>query len=128
MNEQYKEGEILRQSIISPADILGINTEETQILSQSAREAIRPIFTFESNRAEQAIQSFRISWEKLVKHGSNTNSNAKANVQNEEKTEVHWTGAGGAEVGKVLSCPIFTANELSVIERALRESARRFDL
>ncbi len=79
---------------------LRINTEETQTLSQSAREAIRPIFTFESNRAEQAIQSFRISWEKLVKHGSNTNSNAKANVQNEEKSEIHWTGAAARKLEK----------------------------
>ena len=124
IGDQYKEGEILRQSIISPADISAINSEETQILSQSAREAIRPIFTFESNRAEQAVQSFRISWEKLVRHGSNTNtSNTKANIKEDEKTEIHWTGGGGAEVGKILSSRRFTPNELDAVERALREAA-----
>lgn len=47
--ETYKEGEILRQSIVSPADISVVNTEETEALQQASREAIRPIFTFEPN-------------------------------------------------------------------------------
>lgn len=125
--ESYKEGEILRQSIVSPADISVINTEETQALQQAAREAVRPIFTFESNRAEQAVQNFRIAWEKLQKHDSvsntNSKSNSKSNTKIEEKTEAHWTGAGGADVGKVLASRVFTANEIEAVISALRESA-----
>lgn len=123
VSETYKEGEILRQSIISPADISVVNTEETEALQQAAREAIRPIFVFESNRSEQAVQNFRASWEKLQKHNSNSNSNAKSNVRVEEKVETHWTGAGGAEVGKVLASRTFTPTEIDVITRVLRESA-----
>jgi putative nucleotidyltransferase with HDIG domain len=122
--DQYQEGEVLRQSIISPADITATNSEETQILSQAARESIRPIFTFESNRAEQVVQSFRLSWEKLVKHGTNTNSTAKANTKEDEKNEVHWTGGGGPEVGKILSSRRFTDYEIEAVERELREAAQ----
>ena len=121
--ETYKEGEILRQSIVSPADISVVNTEETEALQQASREAIRPIFTFEPNRADQAVQSFRIAWEKLQKHDANSNSNVKANTKIEEKNEAHWTGAGGADVGKVLASRRFTANELEAVIRSLRESA-----
>lgn len=123
VNESYKEGEILRQSIISPADISVVNTEETEALQKAAKEAIRPIFIFEPSRAEQAVQNFRVTWEKLQKHNSNSNSNAKTNTKVEEKIETHWTGAGGAEVGKILASRTFTSTELDAINRALRESA-----
>jgi putative nucleotidyltransferase with HDIG domain len=124
--EPFKEGEILRQSIVSPADISVINTEETTALQNAARDAIRPIFTFEANRAEQAVQSFRIAWEKLQTHDNNVNSNSRSNSRaniREEKTEVHWTGAGGADVGKVLASRQFTATEIQAVISALRESA-----
>lgn len=121
LGNQYREGEVLRQTIISPADIIANNTEETQLLSQSARESIRPIFTFESNQGEKVAQKFRLYWETLVKHGINSNSNAKVNS---EKTEVHWIGGGGAEVAKVLSSRKFTDNEIQTVERELREAAQ----
>lgn len=123
VNESYKEGEILRQSIISPADISVVNAEETEALQKAAREAIRPIFIFESNRGEQAVQNFRASWEKLQKHNINSNSNVKPNVRLEEKVETHWTGAGGAEVGKILASRTFTTTEIDSVNRVLRESA-----
>jgi len=122
--EQYKEGDIVRESIISPADITVANTNETEALREAAREAIRPIFTFESNRAEQAVQNFRSAWENLLRHGkSNSNSNARAGVRENEKSETHWTGAGGAEVGTVLAARAYSPNELDAVLRALRESA-----
>ncbi len=119
-NETYKEGEIMRQSIVSPADISVVNTEETEAIKQSSREAIRPIFTFESNRAEQAVQSFRISWEKLTKVSPNSNSNVKSNSKTDD---TQWTGTGGIEVEKILSARRFTPNEIDAVIRALKESA-----
>ncbi|NJM52993.1 MAG: hypothetical protein HC846_06110, partial [Blastocatellia bacterium] len=124
VSETYKEGEILRQSIISPADISVVNSEETEALQQAAREAIRPIFTFEPGRAEIAVQKFRLDWETLQKHNSNSNSNVKtSNVKVEEKVETHWKGAGGAEVGKVLATRRFSPTEIDAVNRILRESA-----
>ena len=76
--EAYREGDIARESIISPADITQTDAEETEKLKQSAREGVRPIFTSESNRAEQAVQSFRSAWENLARKTDASNSNAKA--------------------------------------------------
>ncbi|MDQ3799657.1 MAG: HDIG domain-containing protein [Acidobacteriota bacterium] len=129
--EQYKEGDILRESIISPADISVTDVEETEKNRQTARESVFPIFTLESNRAESAAQNFRWAWESLQRHGDNSNanarsensSNARANVREDAKAETHWTGAGGADVGNVFAARRFGANELDAVNRALRESA-----
>ena len=128
--EQYKEGDILRESIISPADISVTDAEATEQNRQMSRESVFPIFTLESNRAETAVQNFRSTWENLQRHGESSNSNArsensnaKANAREDAKSETHWTGAGGAEVGNVFVARRFSANELDAVSRALRESA-----
>lgn len=131
--EQYKEGDILRESIISPADITVTDDAETENSRNAARETVRPIFTFESNRSEIAVQSFRSAWENLMRHGDNSNSNARANTnakanapKEDEKTETHWTGAGGAEIGKIFAGRKFSSNELEAVARALRESSEGY--
>ncbi|MGC2234837.1 MAG: hypothetical protein WA584_01580, partial [Pyrinomonadaceae bacterium] len=120
--EQYKEGDIARESIISPADITQTDTEETEKLKQQAREGVHPIFTSESNRAEQAVQSFRSAWENLERKGDNSNINSKTNSN--AKAEAQWTGAGGAELGKVFTARRFSANEIDAVIRSLRENAQ----
>src|SRR5215207_8409913 len=47
--EQYKEGDIARESIISPADITVTDEEATEARRTAAREKIPPIFRLESN-------------------------------------------------------------------------------
>jgi putative nucleotidyltransferase with HDIG domain len=125
--EQYKEGDIVRESIISPADITVTDEEATGARKKAARDKIPPVFRLESNKSEQAVQRFLSAWEKLQRHGENpTNSNAKpANKQSnsDAKTETHWTGAGGAEVGKILASRNFSRNELDTVASALRESS-----
>lgn len=71
-NEQYKEGDIAHESIISPADITVIDETETETIKQTIRESIRPIFTFEAKRADEAVQSFRAAWENLAKKNANS--------------------------------------------------------
>ncbi|MBA3785752.1 MAG: hypothetical protein H0X15_09495, partial [Acidobacteria bacterium] len=39
--EQYKEGDIARESVISPADISVLDQEETEKIKQSVRESIQ---------------------------------------------------------------------------------------
>ena len=120
--EQYKEGDVARQSIISPADITVTDTEATDKIKQSALESVYPIFTYESNRSDEAVQSFRSAWENLARKNDNANANAKANTNN-KLADVQWTGAGGAELGRVFSARRFTNNELDSITRVLRENA-----
>lgn len=127
--QQYREGEIVRESIIAPADISATDKEGTEKLRQALRDSIRPIFTLETNRAEQAIQNFRTSWEILQKRrdspnsNSRTNTNSKANVKEDVKSEPRWTGAGGVEAGNVFSARTFSNNELDAVLRTLRENA-----
>src|SRR5687768_15768578 len=61
----YKEGDIARESIISPADIYFVDEDETERIRESARETVAPIFAFEPKRADEAVQSFRSAWESM---------------------------------------------------------------
>jgi putative nucleotidyltransferase with HDIG domain len=125
--EQYKEGDIARESIISPADITVTDEEATESRRKTAREKIPPIFRLESNKSEQAVQRFLSAWEKLQRHDdklSNSNEKPANRLSNSDaKTETHWSGAGGAEVGKILAGRNFSRNELDAVASALRESS-----
>ncbi|MEQ1604890.1 MAG: HDIG domain-containing metalloprotein [Pyrinomonadaceae bacterium] len=122
--QQYKEGDIARQSIIVPADVIYTDIEESEKLKEESRRAVKPIFRYESNKAEQAVQRFISSWEKLQRHGSDATNTKQSN--SDTKVETHWTGAGGAEVGKTLASRIFSRNELDSIQGGLKESAEGY--
>jgi membrane-associated HD superfamily phosphohydrolase len=121
--EQYKEGDIARESIISPADISVTDTEETERIKESARESVQPIFVFESKREEEAVQSFRSAWENLARKSEAANANSKTNANEKTEAQTVWTGAGGAEVGKIFAARKFSSNELEAVTRVLRENA-----
>lgn len=116
--DQYKEGDIARESIISPADITVIDTVRTEKNIQEARESIFPIFKKETNRAEQAVQSFRSIYENLQRKAEKGNSNVRTNTSPDqvtvEKTELDKIFAERRN---------FSQNELNAITDALRSSA-----
>lgn len=117
--QTYKVNEIARESIIAPADIYFKDDEETERLRQAARETVKPMFMFESKRSEEALQSFRSAWENLDRKAAGIDSNrANSNVRSESQ----WTGAGGADLGKVFTARRFSTNELDAITRLLREN------
>jgi len=119
----YSEGDIVRESIIAPADVSFTDTAETNQLKTDAKNAVKPIFRYESNRAEQAVQQFTSSWEKL--HRPPGESDGKPNNSN-SRSEVHWIGAGGADVGKVLAGRTFSRNELDAVQSAIKESSEGY--
>lgn len=124
--EQYKEGDIARESIISPADITVTDDEETERLKQIARDSIQPIFRFDTNRADEAVQSFRSSWENLRRTESANANNANknnANKANNSAANTKWKGEGNLDVGKIFSARNFSSNELDSVTRVLRENA-----
>jgi putative nucleotidyltransferase with HDIG domain len=122
---EYKEGDFARESIVSPADIYFTDTDDNQRLRNEAREAVKPIFRYESGKAEQSVQRFLSSWETLQRHGKEEPANSKP-TNSDSRTETHWTGPGGAEVGKVLSSRNFSRNELEAVESALREASEGY--
>jgi putative nucleotidyltransferase with HDIG domain len=116
----YKEGDIARESIIAPADITFADTAESDRLKLEATKAVKPIFRYESNKSEEAVQRFLSSWEKLQRHGNTTAGGKSAN--SDAKSETHWAGAGGPDVGKTLAARTFSRNELDAVRSALSES------
>jgi len=122
---QYREGDIARESIVSPADIYFTDPEETERLRKEAREQVKPIFRYESDRSDQAVQQFVSSWETLQRHGKEVVANSKP-TNSDSKTETHWVGAGGSDIGKILASRNFTRNELDAVVGALHEAAEGY--
>ena len=117
----YEEGDIARQSIISPADITVVNKEESDRLKKEAVNTVQPIFNYEPNRAEQSVQSFRSAWEKLQRSKSAKQQDPKNGGT--ANSAITWSGAGGEELGRVFAARRFSTNELDFITRVLRENA-----
>lgn len=122
--QPYQEGDVARESIISPADIYFADPDESERLKAEAKKAVKPIFRYESNKAEQAVQSFLSSWERLQRHGNDETTQKPSN--SDAKGETHWLGAGGSEVGKTLASRTFSRNELDAVQSALREAAEGY--
>ena len=67
LGDDYREGEVLAHDIVAPADISAVDVAETERRQTAAREATRPVFNFDSSRAETSVQSLRADWEQLTK-------------------------------------------------------------
>lgn len=118
-NLDYKEGDITREAIIAPADIYFVDQAATEKDRETARAAIRPIFSFEPKRADEAVQNFRSAWERLHRGPETAENKANAN----SAASAQWSGPGGPELGKVFTSRNFSANELDAVSRLLREHA-----
>lgn len=114
-----KEGDIATEAIISPSDIHFQNEEESEKRRQVARDAVKPTFTFESKRSEEAVQSFRSAWENLGRKDLSTGAEMG---NSDTRSEHQWSGAGGAQLGKIFSARKFSTNELDAVTRILREN------
>ena len=121
----YKEGDIARESIIVPADVIFTDSDEFEKIKEQSRKAVKPIFRYESKKGDQAVQQFISLWEKLQRHGTEPSSNAKQS-NSDAKAETHWTGAGGPETGKILAARTFSRNELDAVQSAIKESSEGY--
>ena len=119
----YKDGDIAQESIIAPADVTFNDTEETERLRIEARRSVKPIFRFESNKPDQAVQRFLSSWEKLQRRPDGSSAKS-ANA--ESKGSSSWTGAGGTDVGKTLTARSFSRNEIEAVQSALKDSTEGY--
>ncbi|HEV7645791.1 MAG TPA: HDIG domain-containing protein [Pyrinomonadaceae bacterium] len=125
--EIYHEKDVIRETIVSPADITEADLLTTERERQAARNTQAPIFTFEGSRAEQAVSNFRSAWSGMVQKVEPSNSNARSSngkAANNGNTRVEvWKNEDGEAVTKVFLARQFTSNELEAITRALREAA-----
>lgn len=114
---EYQEGEIARESIISPADITEVDNEETEKIRQAARESVKNIFVIQKTRPDEAVQNFRAAWDKMQSSAANREGDQGSQPSPE------WSGPGGEELGKVFAARSFGNRELESILSVLRNSA-----
>src|SRR5215217_2670778 len=108
-NDNYKLGEVLARSIIAPADLTAADQGETEKRRNIARETTRPVFNFDSSRAETSVQSFRSAWEDLKLTSSGPN-----------KSPV-WSGEGGPAVAQAIISHNFNEAEVDRLASIIRE-------
>ena len=108
-NDNYSLGEVVTRSIISPADLTAVDHPETERRKTAARESTRPVFNYDSSRAESSVQSFRSAWEDLQKQ---TTSGQKS---------FNWSGEGGPAVAQAIIARGFDETDLDRIESLIRE-------
>src|SRR5829696_3359402 len=91
-NENYQLGEVVSRSIIVPTDLTAVDQPETEKRKNIARASTRPVFNFDSSRAETSVQSFRSAWEDLQK---------QATTPGQNKSFI-WNGEGGPAVAPAI--------------------------
>src|SRR4029079_19668374 len=110
-NDNYQLGEVIGRSIVAPTDLTAVDQAETERRKNIARETSRPVFNFDSNRAETSVQSFRQDWNDLK-------------VQSDEGSKsLVWSGEGGPAVAQALAAHKFNEADLDRIASILRDSS-----
>ena len=92
-NENYKLGDVLGRSIVAPTDLTAMDQAETERRKADARESTRPVFNYDSSRAETSVQSFRSAWEELQKQTSRP----------EQISRLEWRGRSGGSASNHLA-------------------------
>lgn len=116
MESPYREGDVARETIISPSDIFFVDEQETARIRATAKESVQPIFSYEPRRADEAVQNFRLAWENLERKSVAANTSSRSNSNRSEPQ-------GSGELGRIYNSRKFSSNELDAIGRVLRENA-----
>jgi putative nucleotidyltransferase with HDIG domain len=113
--EDYKEGEVVRRTVVAPADINTIDLTETERRRNAARESTRPIFNYDSTRAANSAQSFRAAWDDL-----------KRQIDDNEGKPAVWSGDGGPAVARAIFAHHFDLTQLDRLTTLLREAGEGY--
>lgn len=113
---EYREGEVVRGSVVARADITGVDIAETERRRNAARDATRPIFNFDSTRGASSARSFRAAWEDL-KHQLDSKAAGK---------DLTWSGEGGVAVSRALASSVLKDEDLDRIVKLVREVGDKY--
>ena len=125
----YKVDDVASESIFSPADIYFVDEEETNRIRESAKDSVRPIFSSEPKRADEAVQSFRTAWESIERKSAaaaNAANKSTANAANKSGTSNRGEAlspGGNSDLARVFALRKFSMNELDAVSRVLRETS-----
>jgi cyclic-di-AMP phosphodiesterase PgpH len=112
----YRDGEVVQATVVSPVDVATIDIAETDRRREAAREATRPVFFFDSSRGESSAQSFQAAWDELrieTERGA-----SKANRE--------WHGEGGAAVARAITAHRFDPEALDRLTDLIRETGEGY--
>ena len=123
IGDQYQVGDIARENLRSPADISVVDQEATETLRNNTSSIIQPIFRYQGNLSDQAVQSFRSAWENLQRKNANSESNQNSKTNANSANAPKWSGAGDPNLGKIFAARKFSENELEAVTRVLRQNA-----
>jgi len=107
----YKDGDVIKATVVSPADVNTVDPEETKQRKKAAQAATRPVFAFDSSRGEMCAQSFQSAWDDLKTQSQTSGKNGGQ----------QWTGEGGAAVARAIIAHGFDPVELDRLTNAIRE-------
>jgi cyclic-di-AMP phosphodiesterase PgpH len=109
----YKVGDIVRERIISPADIKTEDPEQTLRLREIARESVQPIFDLEPNQADLTLRNFASIWDQVQTSDIRLLSE-DSDRQVEEKQR------------RLLVARTFSSSETEYIRAGLKESSEGY--
>lgn len=113
--ENYQEGDVVRRTVIAPADINVTDRTETEKRRDATKEAARPVFIYDAASDETSAQQFRAAWENLRAQAEGQSSNANASKR------LTWTGEGDQAIVSAIVAHRFDPVELERLTRILRE-------
>ncbi|HEX8472860.1 MAG TPA: HDIG domain-containing protein [Pyrinomonadaceae bacterium] len=130
-DELYHEGDVVRSTIIAPADIAIEDARETDRRRNEATDATRPVWNYNPARGEVVVQEFRASWERLRQQTEPTGNNSNVPNSNSSRSDTKnatrqttWTGEagqGGDEAARAIVAHRFDAGALERLTSLLRE-------
>ena len=113
--QEYKEGDVVRESVVARTESTGIDIAETERRRNAARDATRPVFNFDSTRGATSARSFRAAWEDLRQQSEGTPSQV-----------LTWSGEGGNAVARAIAAHNFSQDELDRLVRMIRDVADKY--
>ena len=113
--QEYKEGEVVRESVVSRTDSTGVDIAETERRRNAARDATRPVFNFDSTRGATSARSFRSAWEDL-----------REQTEAAPSQVLTWSGEGGNAVARAIAAHNFSQDELDRLVRMIRDIADKY--
>ena len=114
--EDYKEGDVVRGSVVARADTTSIDIAETERRRNAARQTTRPVFNFDSTRGASSARSFRAAWDDLQQQ---IDSGAAPK-------SLTWHGEGPASIARVLAARKLQQAGVDQLTRLVRDVADKY--
>jgi putative nucleotidyltransferase with HDIG domain len=113
----YRPGDVVQRTVISPADITSIDPIETARRHGEATDSVKAIFTYDASMADRAIESFTRSW---------TNLQKQVEEKDQDRKGVKRNGQGNQNLATDLASRGLDGTSRDRITSVLRETLTRY--